>query len=105
MEQTNPINVIEKTKAAYDDIWYVGYPFQQTHPDRLAMLATLFGMQPAAVEKCRVLELGCGDGTNLIAMAYGLPESQFVGIDLAGRAIAEGRRTIGDLALQNVRLE
>jgi methyltransferase-like protein/ubiquinone/menaquinone biosynthesis C-methylase UbiE len=62
-------------------------------------------MPTAPVEKCRVLELGCGDGTNLISMAYGLPQSEFVGIDAAGRAIAEGKQAIKDLSLDNVRLQ
>jgi methyltransferase-like protein/ubiquinone/menaquinone biosynthesis C-methylase UbiE len=104
MEQTPPASVIEKTKEAYDDVWYVGYPFQQTHPDRLAMLASFFGMQPAPVEKCRVLELGCGDGTNLIAMAYGLPDSQFVGIDLAPKPLEYGKALSADLGLKNLEL-
>src|SRR5438874_6592954 len=77
----------------------------QTHSDRLATIATLFGMQTAPVEKCRVLELGCGDGTNLISMAYQLPGSEFVGIDAAGRAITEGQQMIRDLSLPNVRLQ
>ncbi len=104
MEPLTPASVIEKTKEAYDDIWYVGYPFQQTHPDRLAMLATLFGMQPAPVERCRVLELGCGDGTNLIAMAYGLSESQFVGIDLAPKPLEYGKSLVAELGLKNLDL-
>src|SRR5438552_968885 len=77
----------------------------QTHSDRLATIAALFGLQTAPVEKCRVLELGCGDGTNLISMAYGLPNSEFVGIDAAGRAIAEGNEMNRDLSLDNVRLQ
>jgi methyltransferase-like protein/ubiquinone/menaquinone biosynthesis C-methylase UbiE len=104
MEQTISASAIEKTKEAYDDIWYVGYPFQQTHPDRLAMLASLYGMQPAEVGHCRVLELGCGDGTNLIAMAYGLPDSQFVGIDLAPKPLEYGKGLADELGLKNLDL-
>jgi hypothetical protein len=51
-------------------------------------MAVLFGMQPADIEQCRVLEIGCGDGANLIPMALGLPGSEFVGIDLAASPIA-----------------
>jgi hypothetical protein len=29
-------------------------------------------MRPADVERCRVLELGCGDGSNLIPIAHAL---------------------------------
>jgi SAM-dependent methyltransferase len=51
-----------------------------------------------------VLEIGCGDGANLIPMAYGLPGGEFVGIDLAARPLASGRETIATLGLGNVRL-
>ena len=91
--------------TAYDHVLYPSLAHVQTHPDRLATIAALFGLQPAPVERCRVLELGCGDGTNLISMAYELPGSEFVGIDAAGRAIAEGEQTIVDLSLHNVRLQ
>ncbi|MBI1747687.1 MAG: methyltransferase regulatory domain-containing protein [Acidobacteria bacterium] len=87
---------------AYDDVAYAGYPLAQTHPDRLATLATLFGMKPARVACCRVLELGCGDGGNLIAMAFNLPQSEFSGIDLAPGAIAKGQALVEKLALKNI---
>jgi len=61
-------------------------------------------MRPAPVERCRVLELGCGDGGNLIPMALGLPESRFLGLDLAGEPIDRGRATIDALGLRNVEL-
>ena len=47
-------------------------------------------MSPAPVNSCRVLEIGCGDASNLIPMAYGLPGSRFTGIDLAAAPIAAG---------------
>ncbi len=89
---------------SYDDVLYVGYPFSQTHPDRLATLATLFGMTPTPVEGCRVLELGCGDGANLVPMACALPGSKFVGIDLAAVPIDKGMIAIEALALDNIKL-
>ncbi len=90
--------------TSYDAVPYFGRAFPQTHPDRLATMATLFGMKPAPVERCRVLELGCGDGGNLIPMAFGLPQSQFVGIDLAARPIAKGQALSEALGLTNIRL-
>ena len=97
--------VSDQSLSAYDQVPYPSLAHVQTHPDRLATIATLFGLQTAHVERCRVLELGCGDGTNLICMAYGLPQSEFFGIDSAGRAIAQGKQTINDLSLDNVRLQ
>jgi methyltransferase-like protein/SAM-dependent methyltransferase len=90
--------------TAYDEIPYPGSAFTQTHPDRLAVMAILFGMAPAPVARCRVLEIGCGDGGNLIPMAFGLPESSFTGVDLAESAIARGQELIERLGLHNIRL-
>jgi SAM-dependent methyltransferase len=56
------------------------------------------------VERCRVLELGCGDGGNLVPMALGLPDASFVGIDAAPGAIARGAELIEALALPNITL-
>ena len=50
-------------------------------------LGSLFGMNPARLNSCRVLELGCGEGANLIPVAFQWPESEFVGIDLSTEAI------------------
>ena len=75
-----------------------------THPDHLAALATLFDMSSPDVATCRVLEVGCARGDNLIPMAGSLPLAQFAGIDLSGRQIDEGRATIAALGLTNVEL-
>jgi SAM-dependent methyltransferase len=88
----------------YDRIAYRTLPMPQTHPDRLATIALLHGMTPRPIDRCRVLELGCGDGSNLIPMAYGLPDSEFVGVDLAGSAVASGAAAISALGLRNVTL-
>jgi SAM-dependent methyltransferase len=86
----------------YDRIAYRTLPMPQTHPDRLATIALLHGMAPRPVDRCRVLELGCGDGSNLIPMAYGLPGSEFVGVDLAATAVTSGAAAISALGLRNV---
>jgi len=91
--------------TSYDEIPYESYPFPQSHPDRLATLGTLFGMAPAPVTKCRVLELGCASGGNLIPMAFHLPGSEFVGsISPAGKW-KMGCKTIQALGLPNIRIE
>lgn len=88
----------------YDEVFYPCHAYPQTHPDLLATQAMLFGLDPPDVGRCRVLEIGCGDGANIIAMAYGLPESRFVGVDLAERPLAQGRDVIARLGLENVSL-
>ena len=59
----------------YDVIRYPGHAFAQTHPDRVAALAKLFGIDAAAPARCRMLEIGCGDGGNLLGMALALPDA------------------------------
>jgi tRNA G46 methylase TrmB len=75
----------EITQTRYDTVPYPIKSYPQTHPSKLAVIGRLFGMTPAPVDKCRVLELGCAHGGNLVPLAQALPESQFVGVDLACR--------------------
>ncbi|RMH70089.1 MAG: methyltransferase domain-containing protein [Bacteroidetes bacterium] len=88
----------------YDTVPYPTLPSPYTHPDTPATLGRLHGMPVAPVERCRVLEVGCGDGGNLIPMAHDLPGSTFVGIDLAERPIAHGRDRAAALGLHNLTL-
>jgi SAM-dependent methyltransferase len=74
----------------------------QTNPDRLAAIGTLCGMTPAPPERCRMLELGCGEGVNLLAAAIRFPGSRFVGADRAPRALARARQLAERLSLTNV---
>ena len=80
-------------------------PYPMSHPARLATLARLFGLQPTPVDKCRVLELDCALGSNLIPMAQALPNSSFVGIDESAAAIAAGNEVINALGLGNIVLK
>lgn len=91
--------------SAYDAVLYPARAFVQTHPDRLATLATLHGLSPAPPAACRVLELGCGAGGNLLPMAAGLPDSTFVGIDTSRRAIERAQAVADTLGLTNIRFE
>jgi len=92
------------SENTYDVIPYPSYPFAETHPNRLATVATLFGMLPPPVENCRVLELACARGDNLIPMAMDLPKSEFVGIDLSGGQIQDGLKVVEELGLKNIRM-
>jgi SAM-dependent methyltransferase len=83
---------------------YPSKPYSQTHPDRLAVVARLFGLTTADVSSCRMLEAGCGDGLNLIAMASVLPGAEFVGIDLSESAIARGVALARQAGIKNVTL-
>ncbi len=91
--------------TSYEELPYDAFAFPVTHPDALAVAGALRGMLPAPVETCRILELGCANGGNLIPMAYSLPNSRCVGIDLSPRQIADGQTVVDDLGLSNIRLQ
>jgi tRNA G46 methylase TrmB len=67
--------------SPYDETPYPAGAYAQSHVRRLGSLGTLFGMAPPDPGNCRVLELGCADGSNLIPMACALPQSTFLGVD------------------------
>ncbi len=92
------------TTTSYDDVLYPSYTHSQTHPDRLATLATLNGLQPAPVATSRILELACGQGGNIIPLAVSYPASHCVGIDLSQRQVEKGQAVIDALELKNIEL-
>jgi len=92
-------------QTRYDAIPYPTSPFRQTRPERLSAIARLFGLEAPPAEKCRVLELGCSMGGNLIVMAQDHPGSRFLGIDASSRQIGEGWKTIDALGLKNIQLK
>ena len=88
----------------YNVVAYPGFPYPNTHPDRLAVMGLLHGLDPAPVASCHVLEIGCNEGANLVPMAYAIPGSEFVGFDLAALPIERGQQRIRELGLSNIRL-
>ena len=107
MHQCNQEGIAPVVTAhtSYDDVPYGNLAFAQTHPDRLATMARMFGLAPPPVATSRVLELGCASGGNLIPMAFNLPGSEFVGIDLSGRQVEDAHSAIAALGLRNIRIE
>jgi methyltransferase-like protein/SAM-dependent methyltransferase len=89
----------------YDEFTYETNPFPETHPGNLAALGRLFGIQTTAAQHCRVLELGAATGGNIIPMAWRLPHSEFMGVELSAPQVAIGNRLIQGLELPNIRLE
>lgn len=90
--------------VSYDEVPYDGLTHSETHPSLLATVGALMGLSPAPVDGCRVLEIGCAQGYNLLAMAVALPRSEFVGIDFSPVQIDAGRKAVADLQLSNVEL-
>ena len=91
------------TLPTYDETPYHSYPFSQSHPDRLATIAVLLGLQPPDIRTARVLELGCASGGNLIPLAESLPAGRFVGVDLSDRHVQDANSAVRELGLANIR--
>jgi methyltransferase-like protein/2-polyprenyl-3-methyl-5-hydroxy-6-metoxy-1,4-benzoquinol methylase len=91
-----------RLEQSYEDLPYTADPQPFTHPCHLALIATLFGRKAISVDNCRILELGCADGGNILPVASDYRSSQFVGIDLSSRQIAQARTYAEQLGLANI---
>ncbi|HEY3443018.1 MAG TPA: class I SAM-dependent methyltransferase [Paludibaculum sp.] len=89
----------------YDEVLYPTSPRKESHPERLATIAYLAGLETAPLGACRVLELGCGDGGNIIPIACDYPGSSFVGVDLAELPLAAARKFSEQLGLGNIEFQ
>ncbi|MBL0158441.1 MAG: class I SAM-dependent methyltransferase [Bryobacterales bacterium] len=89
----------------YDQVLYPTSPRKEAHPERLATIAHLAGLETAPLGACRVLELGCGDGGNVIPIAWDYPGSRFVGVDLAELPLAAARKFSEQLGLSNIEFQ
>jgi methyltransferase-like protein/SAM-dependent methyltransferase len=99
------MNTADSSTNPYDEVLYPAAVHVHTNPDRLATVGTLRGMRPPPVDQCRVLEIGCGVGSNLLSMAFSYPQSNFLGIDLAHDPIVAGQKSIAELGLKNINLQ
>jgi SAM-dependent methyltransferase len=90
------------SSTPYDEFPYRSFPIEWTAPERLALASLLHGGPRQRLDEYRVLELGCGDGTNLLPMAYYRPHATFVGIDSAHTRIAVANEKRSSLRLTNI---
>ncbi len=91
--------------TTYDDLPYESLPYPSATADRLAVNATLFGLQPAPVGGATVLEVGCASGGHLIPQAMRNPGGKFVGIDASAVQIEAARQRSQALGLTNIDLQ
>ena len=88
---------------AHADVPYLGAISPHCAPEHLALCARCFGRPAPALEGARVLELGCGMGRNVLALAYHRPEMTFVGVDRVEGYVAHAQAAAETLGLTNVR--
>ncbi len=89
----------------YDAVPYESFAYPATHPRNIYTIAKLFGMNPVLPAKCKILELGCASGGNIIPMAMDFPESKVVGIDYSDVQVKKGQEDIKNLGLKNIEIK
>lgn len=95
--ETRPLN-------PYDELPYGGQTVPLAHPERLALHAMMRGLAPAPPDRCRVLELGCAEGGNVIPLAFHLDASEIVAVDGSAVQIERAREVRDRLGLDNLKL-
>jgi len=90
--------------TSYDEAPYQSFPFPQAHPARMAVIATLLGVDAVPLQNAKVLEIGCAAGGHLIPLAEQLPQSSLLGIDASRRQIDQGQHIITMAGLNNIEL-
>lgn len=104
---THPETSISKANP-YDQLPYRSQPIEWTAPERLALASWLHGGPLPDLGEYRVLELGCGDGSNLLPLAFYRPQAQWIGVDGAASAIAlacSRQRQVGVANLQFIQCD
>jgi len=84
------------------EISYGDLTFQDSHPGVISAIASITGLTPPAVDNCRVLELGCGTGFNLLAMSVSIPGGRFTGIDYSPAHISRANEAATAIGAKNV---
>lgn len=86
----------------YDELPYRSAPIEWSAPERLAVTSLLHGGPRVGLDRYRMLELGCGDGTNLLALAWYRPHAELVGVDGSARHVESARARARELGLDNL---
>jgi SAM-dependent methyltransferase len=91
-------------RERYDMVPYRHGAIPVSHPARIGAIGRIHGLNCALPDRCRLLELGCAEGMNLLPLAERLPHSEFVGVDLSPVQIATGETARIACKLGNARL-
>lgn len=96
--------IADPIRDRYDAVPYRHGAVPESHPARMGAIARLFGIPAAPPDRCRVLELGCGEGMNLLPLAERFPNSEFTGMDFSAKQIAVAEAARSACGIGNVRL-
>ena len=94
-----------KAEQISDLIPYDTQAQRLAHPDKLSVIAKLSGIESCKASNAKILEIGCGNGNNLISIAYLYPKSHCLGVDISSKSITSGSEKISALGLSNIQLK
>ncbi|MCV6636520.1 class I SAM-dependent methyltransferase [Candidatus Albibeggiatoa sp. nov. NOAA] len=86
-----------------DELPYTSQAMPYTHPQHLATIGQIFGMQ--AAQPRRILELACGDGSNILGIAQSMPKTECWAIDKSETKIVQAQKVADKAKLHNVTLK
>ncbi len=90
------------TISAYYRVHYKGAIVPNSFPDHLSLCTIWHNGRHSPLQRFHLTELGCGDGANLLPIAFYHPDSAFTGIDNAGSELSRAREGVRQIGLQNV---
>lgn len=96
--------MIPDISGSYDRVPYEGHAYAASHPNSIAVAASLTGIVPPKIDGSRVLEIGCAAGNNLFPLAATYPNAEFIGIDLSSVQIKQGHDALAGFDLKNIKL-
>ncbi len=92
-------------QASYDELPYFYHVSEGVHPTNLSMIGQLHGLSTPDPHNCRVLELACGRGVNIISIANSLPNSECFGIELSEQHLEGAEQLASSLGLNNLHFQ
>ena len=86
----------------YDKVPYKGLIIPNSFPGHLALCNMWHNGRHSPLQRFHLTELGCGDGANLLPIAFYHPDSTFIGIDNAESGLSRAREGARQIGLQNI---
>jgi ubiquinone/menaquinone biosynthesis C-methylase UbiE/methyltransferase-like protein len=86
----------------YDKVPYKGAIIPNSYPGHLALCSLWHNGRDSPLQGFHLTELGCGDGANLLPMAFYHPDSTFMGIDIAESGLSRAREGAAQIGLHNI---
>ena len=97
-----PTTSMDGRSSVYDAVSYQGVVVPNSFPKHLALCSLWRHGPRPSTKRFSVTELGCGDGANLLPLAFYHPESSFIGIDSSVAAIHRAQEGVRRLGLENI---